>query len=133
MTFALLQFLGVFVAALGVALQGWYLRYGVLDYQDHSRKRAEVLARSMPDADRAEREEEFQAILFFVGARITASVFLGLIHLIVVISIAIVVEVASNQPSPAGYELSFLRIAVSGLVIIGTSAQLIARWWALRR
>ncbi len=98
---------GLVIAALGVIEQLAYLRLSVGDY---------IATR---DRDATYR--------FMALSRIITSVTLGLIHVLVVVSIAVILPVRPVEPSSLAFQLVLIRGAISLLVIIGTTANFVAR------
>lgn len=98
---------GLSVALLGIAEQAAYLWFAVRDY-----------------ASTRDRDVTYQ---FMALSRIITSVTLGLVHILVVTSIAVILPVRPADPSPLAFQLILIRGVISLLVIIGTTVNFMAR------
>lgn len=134
MSFQALQGLGVLVAMIGMGLQLVYLPASIADLRSRRRRtRAAVLA-AVTDLERNVAIHEGRTVVFYVTARIVSSMSLMTVHLLVVGSIAVVLGATqATNPSASAYEVAWMRVAVSAVVIISTASQLAARQWAMRR
>ncbi len=122
MTLNLLLLVGVPIALLGLVLQVAYLILSSRDLQ---------FVRHDPDLTREQQRRGG----WFSLARLVSSVTLGVVHLVVVLSVAAIVHagIPAAAESPVAWELAYGRIAVSTLVILSTAVNLLARWAAWAR
>lgn len=134
MSFGHVLALGVLVAVIGFGLQGVYLPQSIGDLRDRRRRTRADMALATSAADRESTRREGRAVVFFCAARIISSLALMTVHLLIVSTIALVLRASrSEHPSAIAFELAWIRVAVSAVVIVSTASQLAARWWAIRR
>jgi hypothetical protein len=133
-TFGQLTALGIAVAMVGFSLQVVYLPQSIRDLRITWRKTRATLAATATEAEREAARRDGRTQVFYVSARIVSSVALMTVHVLIVSTIALVLQaVRTTTPSPTAFNLAWIRVAVSGVVIVATTSQLAARYWALRR
>lgn len=134
MSFDGLLALGIVVAGIGMLLQLVYLPQGIADLRDRRRKIRAALLEATSAAERAAVRRDGRAVLFFIASRLAGSLALMTVHILIVSTVAIVLRVTrATHPSEAAFQLAWIRVAVSGVVIVSTASQIAARRWAVRR
>ncbi len=129
-----LLLLGIGLAVAGVALQLVYMPLTVSDLHARRQRTRGEMARTTTPREREEARRNGRAVAFFIASRLVSSTALMTVHLLIVISVALVLQATRvPNPPPTAWFLSEIRAAVSGVVIVSTASQMAARWWAMRR
>lgn len=133
LTFAEVTAIGVAVAITGFSLQVVYLPQSIFDLRISLRKARAAQAAAATEIERQAARRDGRTQIFYVLARIANSVALMTVHVVIVVSIAVVLKAVRPgvTPSATAFQLAWSRVVVSGVVVVATSSQLAARWWAL--